>query len=151
MIIKKENMRLHLHADSWQSALCEAGKILIEDGSITQEYIKSMILSIEAHGPYIVLMPGFALAHAEPSEYVLKTEMALAVFDEDIEFHSPNGPVQLIVVLASTDNASHLERLGAMALKMMDDPTLIERMIHADSIDTLNHLMNDEQDLNRVL
>ena len=150
MIIKKENMRLHLHADSWQSALCEAGKILIEAGSITQGYIDSMILSIETHGPYIVLMPGFALAHAQPSEHVLKTEMALAVFDDEIDFHSPNGPVQLIVVLASVDKTSHLERLASMALKMMDDPSLIERMIHADSIDTLNHLMNDEQDLNRI-
>ena len=143
MIIKKENMRIHLHANNWQESLRKAGSILVEDGSITEGYINSMIQSIEKHGPYIVLMPGFALAHAEPSKDVLKTEMALAVFDEDIEFHSYNGPVRLIVVLACTDKTSHLERLGALASMMMDDMTLIERIIQSNSIDEISSWINN--------
>lgn len=149
-IIRKENMRIHLHANSWQDALYQAGMILVEDESIKKEYIDAMVQSIETHGPYIVLMPGFALAHAEPSEHVLKTEMALAVFDEEIDFHSINGPVRLIVVLASLNKTSHLERLAAMASKMMDDETLIERIIHSKSIDEISGLINDELDLNQA-
>ena len=143
-VIRKENMRLHLHAKDWQDALCKAGSILVEDGSITQGYIDAMVKSIEAHGPYIVLMPGFALAHAEPSEHVLKTEMALAVFDEEIDFHSINGPVRLIVVLACQDKTSHLERLAIMASKMMDDMTLIDRIIQCDSTDEISLWINEE-------
>ena len=143
MINKKENMRMHLQAKDWQDALNQAGNILIEDSSITKEYIDAMIQSVTDHGPYIVLMPGFALAHAEPSDAVLKTEMALAVFDEDLDFHSYNGPVRLIVVLASTDKTSHLERLGAMASKMMDDMTLIDRIIQSDSIDEISDMLNN--------
>lgn len=143
MIIKKENMRIHLHAKDWQEALHIAGSILVEDGSISEEYIDSMIQSIEKHGPYIVLMPKFALAHAEPSDSVLKTEMALAVFDEDIDFHSYNGPVRLIVVLACTDKTSHIERLGALASMMMDDMTLIDRIIESNSIDEISSWINN--------
>lgn len=143
MIIKKENMRIHLHAKDWQDALRKAGSILVEDGSISEEYIDSMIQSIEKHGPYIVLMPKFALAHAEPSDSVLKTEMALAVFDEDIDFHSYNGPVRLIVVLACTDKTSHIERLGALASMMMDDMTLIDRIIESNSIDEISSWINN--------
>ena len=142
-IIKKENMRIHLHANGWQDALFKAGSILVEDGSITCGYIDAMIQSIETHGPYIVLMPGFALAHAEPSADVYKTEMALAVFDEDIDFHSFNGPVRLIVVLACKDKTSHLERLATMASKMMDDMTLIDRIIQSNSIDEISCLINE--------
>ena len=143
MIIKKENTRIHLHAKDWQDALRKAGSILVEDGSISEEYIDSMIQSIEKHGPYIVLMPKFALAHAEPSDSVLKTEMALAVFDEDIDFHSYNGPVRLIVVLACTDKTSHIERLGALASMMMDDMTLIDRIIESNSIDEISSWINN--------
>ena len=142
-VIRKENMRLHLHADDWKEALHQAGEILVEDGAITQGYIEAMIQSIENHGPYIVLMPGFALAHAEPSEQVLKTELALAVFDEDIDFHSANGPVRLIVVLASLDKTAHLERLMIMASKMMDDMTLIDRIIQSNSIDEISEWINE--------
>lgn len=142
-VIREENMRLHLHANDWKDSLHQAGKILVEDGSITQGYIDAMIQSIEAHGPYIVLMPGFALAHAEPSEHVLKTEMALAVFDEEIDFHSMNGPVRLIVVLASVDKTSHLERLAIMASKMMDDMTLIDRIIQSNSMDEISQWINE--------
>lgn len=142
-VIKKENMRIHLHAEDWQDALYLAGTILIEDEAIEQGYIDAMIQSIETHGPYIVLMPGFALAHAEPSSLVLHTEMALATFAEDVDFHSYNGPVRLIVVLACTDKTSHLERLGIMASKMMDDPTLIERIIQSESIDEIWNWINN--------
>lgn len=151
MIIKKENMRIHLHASSWQDALYQAGSILVEDGAITSGYIDAMIQSIEAHGPYIVLMPGFALAHAEPSEHVLKTELALAVFDEEIEFHSANGPVRLMVVLAAKDKTSHLDRLAMMASKMIDDYTLIDRMIQSCSIDEISDLINNDKDLNHSI
>ena len=143
MIIKKENMRIHLHANNWQESLRKAGSILVEDGSITNGYIDAMIQSIVDHGPYIVLMPKFALAHAEPSKEVLQTEMALAVFDEDIDFQSYNGPVRLIVVLASVDKTSHLERLGAMASKMMDDMTLMDRIIQSNSIDEISEWINN--------
>ena len=142
-VIKKENMRIHLHAQSWQEALHKAGNILVEDGSISQGYIDAMVQSVVKNGPYIVLMPGFALAHAEPSADVYKTEMALAVFDEDIDFHSFNGPVRLIVVLACKDKTSHLERLATMASKMMDDMTLIDRIIHSNSIDEISCLINE--------
>jgi PTS system ascorbate-specific IIA component len=88
-------------------------------------------------------MPGFALAHAEPSADVYKTEMALAVFDEDIDFHSFNGPVRLIVVLACKDKTSHLERLATMASKMMDDMTLIDHIIQSNSIEEISCLINE--------
>ena len=143
MIIKKENMRIHLHASDWKDALYQAGSILIEDDAITDGYIDAMIQSIIKNGPYIVLMPGFALAHAEPSESVLRTEMALAVFDEDIDFHSYNGPVRFIVVLACTDKTSHLERLGTLASMMMDDMTLIDRIIQSNSIDEISSWINN--------
>ncbi len=52
----------------WREAIRLASAPLIEDGSITQNYVRAMIDSIETTGPYIVLTPGVALPHARPSE-----------------------------------------------------------------------------------
>lgn len=141
--ISKENMRIHLHANDWKDALIEACSLLVENGSITNDYIDDIIQSVLDNGPYIVIMPGFALAHAKPSEHVLKTDLALAVFDEDIEFYSVNDPVRLIITIASPDPQSHLDRLAKIASKMIDDPTLINRIIQSNSIDEISSWIND--------
>ncbi|MEG1462923.1 MAG: PTS sugar transporter subunit IIA, partial [Anaerorhabdus sp.] len=67
-VINMRNIRNHIEANTWQEAIQEAGNLLIEDNKITQNYVESMIHSVYEMGPYMVLMPGFALVHAAPSE-----------------------------------------------------------------------------------
>lgn len=59
-------VNLHGEAYDWRAALNLAGGLLEEAGKITPGYTAAMVQSVEDHGPYIVVAPGFALAHARP-------------------------------------------------------------------------------------
>ena len=68
-----DNIRIGLKANTWEDAIRQASEPLsLGQGAILGGYIDSMIDSVKELGPYIILMPGFALAHAAPSPEVLR-------------------------------------------------------------------------------
>lgn len=140
--IRLENVKVHQSAENWEDAIRIAGNLLVKCRSITTDYIEKMIESIHTLGPYIVLTPGFALAHATPCKAVKISDMSIVTFQEGISFHSDNDPVYVIICLACTDQESHLERLQSIGMKLMEDG-MIERMHACQSEDELYHLIND--------
>ncbi|MFM9878079.1 MAG: PTS sugar transporter subunit IIA, partial [Rhodoglobus sp.] len=59
------------HADHWRAAVTLAGDALAASGAARPEYSSEMIRMIDEHGPYVVIAPGLALAHARPGPDVL--------------------------------------------------------------------------------
>ena len=62
-----EAIVLGARADDWRGAVRLAGDALVASGVTTDEYTQEMIETVETLGPYIVIAPGFALAHSRPS------------------------------------------------------------------------------------
>lgn len=103
-------------AADWREAVRLAGNGLVEAGSTTDEYTDQMISAVEEHGPYIVIAPGIALAHARPSEAVLKGGLSWVSLDTPVSFgHSKNDPVTLVIGLAAVDHTAHIDVLKAVA------------------------------------
>lgn len=140
--ISIKNIKMNQTAQDWQQALTITCNVLVESGSITNEYTKACIDSVLKYGPYIVLSPGFALAHSRPSEAVIKSDMSLVVFDNDILFGSDNDPVRVIICLACTDNIQHVERLSKIGEKMFEDEHLIEKIIQCKTLEDISILIN---------
>lgn len=112
---------LDAHADDWREALTLAGDALVAGGSTTHEYTQAMIDAVEKLGPYIVIAPGIALAHARPSEAVLATGLSWVSLAEPVEFgHATNDPVTLVVGLAATDHDGHIEVMSGLAGALAD-------------------------------
>lgn len=44
-----------------------AGDLLVSTDVSTDTYTEEMLRNVEENGPYIVIAPGFAFAHARPS------------------------------------------------------------------------------------
>lgn len=135
-ILKKDNVRIREEASDWEEAVRRAGQVLEESGSITGRYTESMIESVKNLGPYIVIMPGFALAHAAPSEAVLKSDIGLITLKEPVKFGSPNDPVSVVLCLACTDNTSHMEKLSGVAEILMKEDK-IRQIREADSCEAV--------------
>src|SRR5699024_6099851 len=75
-----------------------------------------MVRPVREHGPYIVITPGFALAHSRPDESVARTAMSFVRLAEPIAFgHEPNDPVHLVMALAAAHSAAHQAALAALA------------------------------------
>lgn len=138
-MLEKTHVKIRVHAADWEDAIRHAGMLLVDTGSITPAYIDSMIQSVKTLGPYIVILPGFALAHAAPCEAVKKSDIALITLDEPIDFGSENGPVSVILCLACTDSSSHLDRLSQIAELLMQE-NKIEQIASAESPDEVVRL-----------
>jgi PTS system ascorbate-specific IIA component len=81
-----------------------------------------MLAVLDELGPYFVIAPGLAIAHARPSESVLSAGLSLAVLATPVEFGSDhNDPVRLVFGLCAKDHDGHIEVLAGLAEVLSDD------------------------------
>ena len=119
---------LGARADGWRHAVTLAGDALVASGATTDDYTRAMISAIDELGPYIVIAPGIALAHARPSEAVLATGLSWVSLAEPVEFgHEANDPVDLVIGLAANDHEGHLEVMASLA-GVLANPNHMERL-----------------------
>lgn len=139
--IPKHNIQLNCTARTWEEAIRVSAAPLVEHGSIEEHYVERMIASVKELGPYIVIMPGFAIAHAAPGADVSISDLSLATFDQGVSFNCDNDPVRIVMCLACTDREAHIARLQRIAEKLLDD-TFVDRMGACASVDELYCLLN---------
>ena len=140
-LIERENVAVHVTAADWKDAIQKAGELLVNSGKISRQYIDEMILSVEKMGPYIVLAPKFALAHAAPSEAVMQTSAPIITLESPVRFGSPNDPVEVVLCLACIDRTSHINELKKVAGQLMKDG-MLDRMCRCESNEQLYELIN---------
>lgn len=138
--LKKSHIRIKESAANWEDAISKAGSVLIQEKSIENVYVEKMIQSVKELGPYIVIMPGFALAHAAPCKEVHKSDVALITLKEPVSFGSPNDPVSVVLCLGCTDTSSHLEMLSSIAESLMEEGC-IEKLSQANDVDTVLRIL----------
>jgi len=115
-------VRVSVSALNWQEAIAAAGELLVDAGHVKPKYVDAMVRVVEKLGPYIVLIDGFALAHAAPGEDVLENSISLAVLENAVDFGS-GKMVSCVFALAAKDHDSHIESLGRLAELLSDEQT----------------------------
>jgi ascorbate PTS system EIIA or EIIAB component len=121
-LLTPECIELDVAADTWQESIIAAGGLLERAGIADPTYTQSMIDNVESNGPYIVVAPGFAFAHARPSPAVHHTGMSWVRLANPVTFgHKTNDPVALVVALAATDTGAHNTAMAELA-KLLTDP-----------------------------
>jgi PTS system ascorbate-specific IIA component len=103
-------MLLDVVAEDWASAIRFAGTGLILSGRAQQPYVDAMVQSVESYGPYIVIAPGVALAHAAISPAVLSPGFSLARLARPVAFG--DEPVRLVFALAAAATEAHAALMG---------------------------------------
>ncbi|MFE7629682.1 PTS sugar transporter subunit IIA [Kocuria sp. NPDC057446] len=115
-LLHPDSILLDATADDWRASVALAGELLERQGATGAEYTRAMIASVEENGPYIVVAPGFAFAHARPSEAVHRTAMSWVRLARPVEFgHAANDPVTLVVALSAKDQKEHLQAMRKLA------------------------------------
>ncbi len=118
---------LDVMADNWRQAVKSACRPLVEAGAVSERYADRCVEMIEEHGPYMVVAPGIALAHARPEDGVKRLALAVARLAAPVPFNHPdNDPVDLVFAFGSPDKEQHLGLLKALAGGLRGD--LAERM-----------------------
>jgi mannitol operon transcriptional antiterminator len=124
-LLTEETIGLDLEAADWRDAVRLAGSLLLQTGSIAGTYIEGMIRTVEEIGPYMVVAPGIALAHARPEDGVRNICMSLVRLSSPVEFGSTaNDPVDLVFAFGAIDKEAHLQVLRELAMFLQDEETI---------------------------
>jgi len=115
-VLAKDSIGLDESAIDWQEAIRLAGKYMIIDQGIEESYIIAMINAVKTIGPYMVVAPGIAIAHARPEDGAKKICISIVRLKDPVKFGSKNNdPVDLVFGLAATDHDSHIGVLRDLA------------------------------------
>jgi len=125
-------------AADWRDGVRAAARLLVGLGTADEAYVEACVRTVEEHGPYIVLTPGVALAHAQAEPGTTTEGLAALRLGRPVPFgHPTNDPVD--VVLAFSSGGSHMEMIRAMGkaltggladrLRQADDVTAAERAL----------------------
>ena len=134
-LINKKTIRINQIASDWEAAVTLAGNVLLDNGIIKIQYINAMIEAVKTIGPYMVVAPGIAIAHAHPEDGAKKIGMCLVSLGNPVYFGSKNNdPVDLIFGLAAVDHDSHIESLRDLAT-LLQDKDKVKKIRNSTSIE----------------
>ena len=125
-------------AESREAAIVRVGELLVASGRTTAGYTGEMLDALDELGPYFVIAPGIAIAHARPSESVLSAGLSLVVLASPIEFGSDhNDPVRLVFGLCAKDHDGHIEVLAGLA-EVLSDEAKVNFLLNAPAADRIH-------------
>ncbi len=108
--------RTAVSAQSWEDAVRAAAGLLAAVEAVEDRYADRCVEIVREHGPYIVVAPGIALAHARPEDGARGLGLAVAVLARPVPFgHPTNDPVDVVFAFASPDKDTHVALLARLA------------------------------------
>lgn len=120
--LRKEMIELQVEAADWEDAVRRGGQLLVEGGICEPRYVDAMVQAVRELGPYMVLAPGIALAHARPEDGVVSVGMSLITLATPVEFGSEaNDPVQLVISFGGVDKEKHIGMLQALSQFLVEE------------------------------
>jgi PTS system ascorbate-specific IIA component len=128
-------------ATDWRSAVRVAAGALSAAGYAEESYGDRMIALVEENGPYIVIAPGLAMAHARPGPDVHAPGLALVTLASPVNFgHAHNDPVSVVIGLAATEADQHVASVAALA-NVFNDESIVPALAAATSRDEIRALL----------
>jgi PTS system ascorbate-specific IIA component len=122
-------------AADWRAAVRLVGGALADSGAAKPGYADEMIRMIEEHGPYVVIAPGLALAHARPGPEVLADGLAVVTLATPVAFgHPHNDPVSVVLGLAIRHSDVHLASVADLA-NVFNDSSAIPALARATTVE----------------
>ncbi|MBS3995315.1 MAG: PTS sugar transporter subunit IIA [Alkaliphilus sp.] len=142
-IVKLENILAKVECSSWEEAIISAGELLIKSGYVTEKYVDEMVEAVKQLGPYIVMVPHVALAHARPGDSVLMEGISVITLKEPLDFGSEyNDPVKIVIAFSATDAGKHLKAIQDIS-KILENDEKLEMIFNASDSKIIYNIIND--------
>jgi PTS system ascorbate-specific IIA component len=143
--LPREAIVLGAEATDWRDAVRLAGAALTAAGIARPGYAGEMVRMIEEHGPYVVIAPGLALAHARPGPEVLADGLAIVTLATPVDFGHPyNDPVSVVLALAVASGDAHIALVAELA-NIFNDSSAVADLAAASSVDDVLAIMGAAQ------
>jgi PTS system ascorbate-specific IIA component len=139
--LPRDAIVLGAEATDWRNAVRLAGAALTAAGIARPGYAGEMVRMIEEHGPYVVIAPGLALAHARPGPEVLADGLAIVTLATPVDFGHPyNDPVSVVLALAVASGDAHIALVAELA-NIFNDSSAVADLAAARSVDDVMAIM----------
>lgn len=106
-VLTLDHIKTLTSVETLEDGIRVASEPLRQEQLIKESYIYAMVDLLDRYGPYIIIAPNVALAHALPEDGVRKLSMSLLNLKDEIVYQ--NRTVKHIFVLAPIDKNSHLK------------------------------------------
>ena len=140
-LLDRKNVRILEKADDWKDAIRKSVMPLEEEGYVKAEYQEAIISGVEKLGPYIIVAPSIALPHARPEQGVIKSQIAITLFRQEVQFEKKDSAAQLFVALAASDSDSHVEALMTIS-EILQDEEKVKQILQSENAETLYSFFN---------
>lgn len=138
-IFTPDNIILNAQAKDKFDAIRITGNILKENGYVTDEYIKRMIVREEIVSTY--LGNGLAIPHGTDGSdcEIIKTGISLVQFPDGVDFG--DGNTAYITIGIAEKEAEHMDLLNKIALICIEEDN-VQTLRNATSIEQVLQVLN---------
>jgi len=126
-LLTDKTIRITNNLKDWKEAIQVASIPLLQNKSITKNYVNKMIESHDYQHPYMILGKKMAIPHAAPEHGVNKLGMSLLVVKDGVLFSNELN-IHFVVVIAPTDAVQHVKAIYQLTnLSMNED--ILQKML----------------------
>ena len=140
-VLIKESIQTNMSFTDNKEATVAAGKILLENGYVQQEYIDSMLEKLETQPFATYIGNGVAIPHgmAEGSKYVKNTGISIIQVPSGVEWNEERA---YIVVGIAANSDDHMNVLASLA-DAIEDPNEAKKLWSESSVDKIFDLLSE--------
>lgn len=142
-ILSADKIQILDEVETWEQAITIAANPLLTQDYFESSYVTAMIDSVKELGPYIVIAPEIAIAHARPNDDVKHIGLSLLKLNQHINFSEEGHFASLIFVLSAIDNDGHLAVLRSLATKLGNQET-VNKLLAAQEINEIVNIFKGE-------
>lgn len=135
-----ENIFLGCKAATKEEAILFAGEQLVKGGYVEPEYVQAMLDREKLTPTY--LGESIAVPHGtiEAKDRVLKTGVVFCQYPQGVRFGEEEDDIARLVIGIAARNNEHIHVITSLT-NALDDESVIERLIHATSVDEVLALL----------
>ena len=139
-VLIKESIQTKKSFSDNKEATVAAGKILLDNGYVQQEYIDSMLEKLETQSFATYIGNGVAIPHgmAEGSKYVKNTGISVIQVPDGVEWNEEKA---YIVVGIAANSDDHMNVLASLA-DAIEDPDEAKELWSETSVDKIFDLLS---------
>ena len=128
-LVEKKHTLFLEGADTWQEAVRLSCKPLEDNGIVDETYADEIIRCVEQHGPYFVVIPGFAMPHSQQdSQGAHGTGIGFMKLEREVVFDAgdPEKYASVFFSIASVNPDVHLNNMRMLFMMLTDDDLVID-------------------------
>ncbi|MDR1795191.1 MAG: PTS sugar transporter subunit IIA [Erysipelotrichaceae bacterium] len=128
----------------WQEAIRLSTIPLIKNGIVDEHFAQALIDAVLEYGPYIVLLPNFAMPHtSETTPGVNGSAISFMRLKSPVSFEpgNPEKDAQVFFTLASGDKDDHLKNMAGL-FELLSQKSVLDKVMSATDLGDLQKIVD---------